>query len=185
MRQDIRIIKHYRYPLLVNQSALIKRLRHWEELSLRLDSIPAFSLVNEEIVDEQLEVCVSQDRVKRLAHATGSEMLPGLMHLKEDLEVVWSEGVVHGDLNRKNILRTPNGYRIIDFEPLVTIPLQSGQIVFRTTYPYLADVDRVEGCVTEASDRLGYSCFAAWIRQEVERPNLAVGLYKATFKQLC
>ena len=50
MRQDIRIIKHYRYPLLVNQSALIKRLRHWEELSLRLDSIPAFSLVKEEIV---------------------------------------------------------------------------------------------------------------------------------------
>ena len=84
----------------------------------------------------------------------------------------------YGDLNRKNILLTASGYQLVDIEPLVCVPLASGSVYLRTTRPYLARADREKGSVTVMSDRLGWNCFSAWIREAIARPALAASQFE-------
>ena len=72
----------------------------------------------------------------------------------------------------KEIL-TKEGYRVVDIEPLLRVPLGNNHFALRTTHPYLAQEDRKNWNITQASDQLGFNCFSAWIRGEVEHPAMA------------
>jgi hypothetical protein len=76
---------------------------------------------------------------------------------------------VHGDLNRKNVIETPAGFRMVDIEPLLEIPCEFGYRL-RTTPPYLHEDDRISGRISAKSDRLGFGCLAMWRIGAVRSP---------------
>jgi serine/threonine protein kinase len=116
----------------------------------------------------------SQAKCQRLKHRRDSQTFGYLEGLREALEEAWERGLVHGDLNRKNILLTCEGFRIVDIEPLICVPTRSGRTLMRTTPPYIAPSDLSQSTLTDASDRLGLKCFEAWISGYVDRPCMAL-----------
>lgn len=172
-RQGQQILKRYHYPHARETAIAIDRLSGWVEFSRDSPLVPRLEIGVVQLSSAGLAVEVLQERCRRLPHRTGTTMLPYLEQLQEALEHAWGFGLVHGDLNRKNILLTTSGYQLVDIEPLLCVPLASGSVYLRTTRPYLARADLEKRTVTVISDRLGWYCFSAWIRGAVSRPALA------------
>tara|TARA_Y100001968_G_scaffold319397_1_gene350859 strand:+ start:519 stop:1121 length:603 start_codon:yes stop_codon:yes gene_type:complete len=167
------IQKKYIYPYQNENIEIHNRLLGWEELSKLNSSIIKLDIKSYFYNKNGLNVEIHQEYSNRIPHQKGEPVLKYLDELRNNLNKAWEEGLVHGDLNRKNILLTNDGYRIIDIEPLLKIPLQNGKFVLRTTNPYLAEEDRKNWTISQASDQHGFDCFAAWIRGEVEQPAMA------------
>ncbi len=64
--------------------------------------------------------------VRRLPVEPGPQCADGLLSLARDLDAMAGWGMVHGDLNRKNILWTEEGYRLVDFEPVLCVRRTNG-----------------------------------------------------------
>lgn len=176
-RQGERLLKRYHYPHARQAAIALDRLSGWIAFSRTFSVVPELELGAVQLSSAGLTVEVIQQRCHRLRHRIGAEMLPHLRTLQLALDAAWSLGLVHGDLNRKNILLTAAGYRLVDIEPLVCVPLAGGGVHLRTTPPYLARSDRQQRIITSASDRLGWNCFAAWVRGAVPRPAAAVAQF--------
>lgn len=177
-RQGQRILKRYHYPHAREREIALDRLSRWVDFSRDSPVVPRLEVGAVQLSSSGLTVEVIQERCRRLPHRTGTAMLPYLEQLQDALEQAWASGLVHGDLNRKNILLTASGYQLVDIEPLVCVPLASGSVYLRTTRPYLARADREKGSVTVMSDRLGWNCFSAWIREAIARPALAASQFE-------
>jgi hypothetical protein len=115
---------------------------------------PSGITVRQRIVSRGALVCTIEDALETLA---------------SDLDVMHAEGHVHGDLNRKNVIETPAGFRMVDIEPLLEIPCEFGYRL-RTTPPYLHEDDRISGRISAKSDRLGFGCLAMWRIGAVRSP---------------
>tara|TARA_Y100001968_G_scaffold297042_1_gene305685 strand:- start:496 stop:1116 length:621 start_codon:yes stop_codon:yes gene_type:complete len=168
-------IKRYHYSFGGNFDLELarKRITCWAEFSSKYLAFQTIKLNYTCLKRNGMTIEIAQEPLNRLPHKTGESQSDLLNILKKELNNAWDMNLVHGDLNRKNILLTTEGYRIVDIEPLLRVPLGNNQFALRTTHPYLAEEDRKNWDVTRASDKLGFDCFAAWIRGEVEQPAMA------------
>lgn len=157
-------VKMYRYSTEFPDSAS-DRLDKWSRLSAQLPSLPFFQWrgTGREIISRQR--LVTQTAIR-------SGMAACLLQLASDLDVVHQAGLVHGDVNRKNILSTSGGFRIVDIEPVLAIRAVGGTVL-RTTLPFLAKQDRISGELSKWSDLLGFGCFAAWQLSRCSTPSSA------------
>lgn len=149
-------------------------MQGWARFSLTHKIIQPVELIKLEITQSGLFVDVMQKRLCRLKMHRTLQTFAYLKELHLSLESAWESGLVHGDLNRKNILLTEGGFRLIDIEPLITIPLNTSKAAFRTTIPYIAPSDFEKGKITESSDRLGFACFSDWVHGFVDQPAQAL-----------
>ena len=67
-------------------------------------------------------------------------------------------GFIHGDLNRKNIIYTNDGFKIIDFEPSIyQIKDKVPKLII--TLPYILKTELKSKNITIASDKLSFYYF--------------------------
>ena len=164
------VVKRFLYPHAKTTNDARDRILGWSKFSRISSSIPTLELHKLDLNARGLEVVISQARCQRLKHRRDSQAIEYLEGLQEALEEAWECGLVHGDLNRKNILLTYEGFRVVDIEPLICVPTRSCRTLMRTTAPYIAHSDLTHSTITAASDRLGLKCFAAWISGYVDSP---------------
>jgi len=82
----------------------------------------------------------------------------GLYELADALEYLECLGFVHGDINRKNIVHTTRGYKVIDFEP--DLYQRKNKIKqWMVTIPYIAKSDIERKRVTTLTDKIGFAYF--------------------------
>lgn len=164
------VVKRFLYPHATTAVDARDRILGWSKLSRISSSIPNLELHKLDLSASGLEVVISQAKCQRLKHRRDLQAIGYLEGLKESLEEAWKSGLVHGDLNRKNILLTCEGFKVVDIEPLICVPTRSCGTLMRTTAPYIAHSDLMHSTITAASDRLGLKCFAAWISGHVDHP---------------
>ena len=73
-------------------------------------------------------------------------------------------GFVHGDLNKKNIVYTKKGFKIIDYEPSL-FQLHDGLRQFMVTKPYISKLDLKEKNITIRTDKIGFYYFVLRINK--------------------
>ena len=168
------VVKSFLYPYAESTNDARDRILGWSRFSRSSSSIPFLELQKLDLTPRGLEVVISQAKCQRLKHRRDSQTFGYLEGLREALEDAWECGLVHGDLNRKNILLTCEGFRVVDIEPLICVPTRSGRTLMRTTPPYIAPSDLSQSTLTAASDRIGLRCFEAWISGYVDRPCMAL-----------
>jgi len=146
--------KTYRYHHDVDRGAVSARLDTLSRLSRELSTLPQMSWTM-----DPSGITVRQRVVSR--GALSGSLEGALETLASELDGIHAEGHVHGDLNRKNTIETPNGFQMVDIEPILEIPCGFGYQL-RTTPPYLHEDDRISGRISARSDRLGFGCLAMW-----------------------
>jgi hypothetical protein len=160
--------KVYRYEAEQDAGVLAERMDLASRCSRLVGSVPEMSWRSTAEVVE-----VRQQRVRRLPVEPGPECAEGLLALARDLDAMAGWGMVHGDLNRKNILWTEEGYRLVDFEPVLCVRRTDGRTLLRGTAPYVHPEDLKRNAISRLSDRLGFACFAGWVRGRFEKPREA------------
>ena len=161
--------KVYRYEAEQAAAPLARRMDLASRCSRLVGSVPELSWRSRA---EAVEV--RQQRVRRLPVEPGPECAEGLLALAQDLDAMAGWGMVHGDLNRKNILWTEEGYRLVDFEPVLCVRRTDGRTLLRGTAPYVHPEDLEQNAIGPLSDRLGFACFAGWVRGRFVKPGEAV-----------
>ena len=67
-------------------------------------------------------------------------------------------GFVHGDINRRNVRPTRNGFSILDFEPSLK-QLDHGRVKTMATVPYISNADKLRNQISTLTDKLGFFYF--------------------------
>lgn len=67
-------------------------------------------------------------------------------------------GFVHGDINRRNVRPTRNGFSILDFEPCLK-QLDDGRVKTMATVPYISNTDKLKNQISTLTDKLGFFYF--------------------------
>ena len=67
-------------------------------------------------------------------------------------------GFVHGDINRRNVRSTRDGFSILDFEPCLK-QLHHGRVKTMATVPYISNTDKLRNQVSTLTDKLGFFYF--------------------------
>ena len=67
-------------------------------------------------------------------------------------------GFVHGDINRRNVRPTRNGFSILDFEPCLK-QLDDGRVRTMATVPYISNTDKLKNQISTLTDKLGFFYF--------------------------
>lgn len=81
-----------------------------------------------------------------------------ILLLADALEYLVNIGFVHGDINRKNVIYTQEGFKIIDFEPdLFQYKGNRAQMMF--TVPYVAKCDVERNAISTLTDKIGFIYF--------------------------
>jgi len=81
-----------------------------------------------------------------------------LLEVAKSLEYLNSIGFVHGDINRKNIIYTKEGFKIIDYEPsLLQIKNKKRQLM--VTLPYVDKKELKKEKITSLTDKIGLFYF--------------------------
>lgn len=85
--------------------------------------------------------------------------------LKKDLYQVASGldyfqkiGYIHGDINKKNVIYTKNGFKIVDYEPDL-VQIKNGKKQYMITNPYISNLDLQENQITIRTDKIGFFYF--------------------------
>jgi hypothetical protein len=65
---------------------------------------------------------------------------------------------VHGDLNRKNIFWTKEGFKVVDYEPCL-YQMKDGKKQFMITKPYISKNDITNGKITSLTDKIAFYYF--------------------------
>ena len=86
--------------------------------------------------------------------------------LVEALEYLGSVGLVHGDINRKNIVNTTSGFKIIDFEPALC-QIKRGEPQLMVTIPYVSKLELKTKRITILADKLGFFYFILRIKKKL------------------
>jgi len=79
-------------------------------------------------------------------------------YLVEALEYLHAIGFVHADLNRKNIIYTQEGFKIIDYEPSL-LQMKNGIRQLMITMPYVSKEELKNEDITNKTDKLGFYYF--------------------------
>lgn len=164
------VLKEYHYRYVDASDNALKRLQGWKDFSLDYKEIQSFDMSSVNLGLDGLTVKITQERVRAHQIERTHHTFSCLDKLRNSLEKAWSIGLVHGDLNRKNIWMTSDGFRVLDIEPLLLVPTSDGNTILRSTIPYICHSDYKNRKITANSDRLGFSCFSEWIKGNVRRP---------------
>ena len=78
--------------------------------------------------------------------------------LAESLEYINSLGFVHGDLNKKNIIYTDDGFKVIDYEPSL-MQIKDGKKQLIVTIPYVVKDELQSLKITTKTDKVGFFYF--------------------------
>lgn len=81
------------------------------------------------------------------------------------LDDMTSDGFVHGDLNRKNILYDGKDYVLVDLEPSLNIR-KNGKFYFIVTPPYISIDDMKENNISSRTDKVGFYYFIKRLKGE-------------------
>ena len=75
--------------------------------------------------------------------------------LCEALDYFNSINFIHGDINHKNVIYTPKGFKIIDYEPsLKQIKRKTKKLM--VTLPYICKTELKTGNITSLTDKIGF-----------------------------
>ncbi len=74
------------------------------------------------------------------------------------LEYLEKIGFIHGDLNRKNIIYTNTGFKLIDYEPSLLQKINNKD-QFMVTRPYISKVDLNNNIITTRTDKISFFYF--------------------------
>ena len=94
-----------------------------------------------------------------------------LDNLTLSLEYLSSVSLVHGDLNRKNIIYTKTGFKIIDLEPSLN-QIIDGTPRFMITKPYIAKSDLKQRRISTRTDKIGFFYFILRITNKIKTPDI-------------
>ena len=78
-----------------------------------------------------------------------------LRHLARELEEMHRIGIVHGDINRKNIIFDGQSLRLIDLEPSL-LQRRGGRVTMMATPPYIFSGDWISRIITARTDKIGF-----------------------------
>jgi len=78
--------------------------------------------------------------------------------LVETLTYFQNKEFVHGDLNKKNIFWTKEGFKVVDYEPCL-YQVKNGINQFIITKPYFAKNDIKNGKITSLTDKIAFYYF--------------------------
>jgi len=127
------------------------------------------SLVGTEIVEQNDHYSYRQDllEIKKIKSLKRSDFL-GLVRALEYFNLL---NFVHGDLNKKNIIYTEDGFKIIDYEPShVQIKNKIKQLM--VTIPYVLRSDLEGNIATTATDKIGFFYFVLRVNNAFSSMNI-------------
>lgn len=147
------IIKEYKYSLLLDSK---------EEIALRINIINNFdydkyraltpTVINYE--DDKLIYTQKYYKKEKLDYYTKADFL----EVASALDYFESIRFIHGDINKKNIIHTKDGFKIIDYEPSL-YQVRNGLKQHMATIPYIANIDRELNKISILTDKVGFSYF--------------------------
>ena len=153
MKKDGFIYKIYPKNTLLDDCSLInKRIA----LINSFDSKKHSALVNTQIIEHSDHYSYQQEllNIKKISALKKTDFL----NLITALEFFESINFIHADLNKKNIIYTDNGFKIIDYEPsLVQIKNQKRQLMVTLPYVLKSDLDKTQ--VSTVTDKLAFFYF--------------------------
>ena len=91
--------------------------------------------------------------------------------LIETLTYFQQIGFVHGDLNKKNIFWTKEGFKILDYEPSL-YQLRNGREQFMITKPYFSKEEVKRGKISFLTDKIAFYYFILRINGGLSNRNL-------------
>jgi serine/threonine protein kinase len=159
------IIKRYDKKQLLSSSSFIQK---------RIDMINTFdydrykSIPKTSISLENETYIYRQEYLKAKKHILDISFL---YKLAEALDYLQNIGFIHGDLNRKNILYTDDGYKIIDFEPDL-YQIKNGLKQTMITIPYLSNNDKKEDKITHLTDKIAFCYFILRISEKFDNKDI-------------
>ncbi len=114
------------------------------------------SLVKTEITEEENKYIYKQKhlKVKRITQLKKSDFFD----LSDSLEYFSRIDFVHADLNRKNIIYTEDGFKIIDYEPSIK-QIKNNVEQLMVTIPYVIKDELKSKVITKLTDKIGYYYF--------------------------
>ena len=155
------IRKKYFYPYANTNTIFYKRIKGWENFSRNSYSVSNIEVKNYKFSSKGLEIEIDQELCFKTSFTNKNFIHHSLNKLYQELRTAWEQGLVHGDLNKKNIILTKKGFKIIDIEPLIRVPLLNGGFELRTTYPHISVNDQKEWDITQESDQLSFNFFSS------------------------
>jgi hypothetical protein len=127
------------------------------------------SLVGTEIIEQNDHYSYRQDllEIKKIKSLKRSDFI-GLVRALEYFNLL---NFVHGDLNKKNIIYTEDGFKIIDYEPShVQIKNKIKQLM--VTMPYVLRSDLEGNIATTATDKIGFFYFVLRVNNAFSSMNI-------------
>jgi hypothetical protein len=104
----------------------------------------------------QSTVTYTQERIKIIPHSIYCKQ--DFKRLIPTLDYFQQNNFVHGDLNKKNIVYTQFGFKIVDLEPSLK-QNKSGRPCLMVTRPYIHPLDIYNDKVSLLTDKVGFFFF--------------------------
>jgi len=91
--------------------------------------------------------------------------------LVKALEYFEAVGFVHGDINKKNIIYTIEGFKIIDYEPSL-VQMRNKKIKLLITIPYVDKIELQNRKITSKTDKIGFFYFLLRITNKLSSSSI-------------
>jgi hypothetical protein len=145
------VAKDYRLDdLLDGRDAVVKRM---EQISMHSNAHPPVVIWN---LDESAGSL--QRRTRRLSRVQRRPTLKDFRALAKSLDDAHVAGLIHGDINRKNVILTDDACALIDWEPSLSQEV-SGRVTMMATRPYIHPADLAQGTITKRTDLYCYGAY--------------------------
>lgn len=151
-----------------------------ESISNRIDQINTFdyskyeSLARTSIARRGNAYIYKQEHFRCVAHEVDKS---ALRILADALQYLSDIDFIHGDINRKNVIYTDQGYKVIDFEPDLH-QIKHGVVQRMVTIPYIAKSELKDNDISNLTDKIGFIYFLLRI-QGMLGPKQIVSLSKS------
>lgn len=120
------------------------------------DYIQYKSLVKTKIYKDKTNYIYKQEFI--IVKQTKNLKKEDFLELIRTLKYFESIKFIHGDLNKKNIIYTNDGFKIIDYEPSL-FQIKNNRQQLMVTIPYVLKADLESKSVTISTDKLGFFYF--------------------------
>jgi len=160
------VYKIYLKPTLLDaKKNIIKRIEQINSFNFNKYT----SLVQTEIIDEHNRYIYKQKYFKPLKKSLFTK--DDFLELVYSLNYLSSINFIHGDINRKNIIYTANGFKIIDYEPSL-YQVKSNMPMPMITIPYVLKSDLDNKIITISTDKIGFFYFILRINNAFASANV-------------
>ncbi len=145
--------------LLDNPHNIEQRLNQIVQLTSMMDFMPKTTFYyDQDMLVMKQKLLIKQKDLKQINPIKRLSLIEEFFC---SLDRIYSEGFIHGDINRKNILYANDRLNLIDFEPsFFQIKNKVKQLI--STIPYIHHEDIKNKTISIKSDLLGFGCFLKW-----------------------